>query len=249
MSVEPTVMPQRLRAALGVRQLILDGELAGGERLSEIPLAARLGVSRTPLRLALAELEHEGLLEPAPGGGFAVAWFTLHEARDAIDLRGVLEGTAARLAAERLLDLRELEPLRGCLAGLDELVESDGPAIEDFERYVELNERFHTLLTGLARSRPLEAAIRRVMALPFASPSAFVLPQAALAESHRILYLAQVQHRAILEAIEERQGTRAEALAREHARLARQNLDVVLSDEGAMARLPGGALIRGDVLR
>jgi len=242
-------MPQRLRAALAVRQLILDGGLAGGERLSEIPLAERLGVSRTPLRLALAELQAEGLLEPAPGGGFAVAWFTLHEARDAIDLRGVLEGTAARLAAERLLDLRELDPVRACVEELDELVSSDAPAIEDFERYVELNERFHTMLVRLARSRPLESAVARVMALPFASPSAFVLPQAELPESHRILYVAHVQHRGILEAIEERQGARAEALAREHARIARHNLDLVLASESALARLPGGALIRGDVLR
>jgi GntR family transcriptional regulator, vanillate catabolism transcriptional regulator len=62
-------LPQWLRATLRLRELMLDGELRGGERLSEIPLAAQLGVSRTPMRLALARLEHEGLVEPAPGGG------------------------------------------------------------------------------------------------------------------------------------------------------------------------------------
>jgi GntR family transcriptional regulator, vanillate catabolism transcriptional regulator len=239
-------LPQHLRAALRLRELILEGELAAGDRVSEIPLAERLAVSRTPLRLALAQLAHEGLLEAAPSGGFAVASFTRDEVTDAIDLRGVLEGTAARLAAERLERPGDLEAMHGCVAQLDALVRPDRPAIEAFERYVELNERFHELLLELARSRSLDAAYRRVLALPFASPSAFVLPQAELPESHRVLYVAQTQHRGILEAIEQREGTRAEALAREHARLARHNLDIALSSQRALARLPGARLIAID---
>ena len=122
----------------------------------------------------------------------------------------------------------------------------DRPAIEAFERYVELNERFHTLLLGLARSRALDAAYAGVLALPFASPSAFVLLESELPESHRILYVAHIQHRGMLEAIEHREGARAEALAREHARLARRNLEVVLRSEKALERLPGAALIRSN---
>jgi GntR family transcriptional regulator of vanillate catabolism len=237
-------LSQTLRATLRLRELILEGELRGGERISELPLAAQLGVSRTPLRLALARLEHEGLLEPAPGGGFAVCSFSLADVSDAIDLRGVLEGTAARLAAERFEGPAELEAMHGCVAQLDAVVRPDRPAVEAFERYVELNERFHTLLLGLARSRPLDMAYAGVLALPFASPSAFVVLQAELPESHRILYLAHMQHRGILEAIEHREGSRAEALAREHARLARRNLDVVLGSQRVLERLPGAGLIR-----
>ncbi|NKB16524.1 MAG: FAD-dependent thymidylate synthase [Sphingomonadales bacterium] len=66
------------------------------------------------------------------------------------------------------------------------------------QRYVKLNARFHLLLNKLAKSRALETAIAQVEALPFASPSAFVLAQAELPESHRTLYVAQVQHRGIL---------------------------------------------------
>ena len=244
MSEQGEGLSQTLRATLRLRELILEGRLRGGERISELPLAAQLDVSRTPLRLALARLEHEGLLEPAPGGGFAVCSFTLAEVVDAIDLRGVLEGTAARLAAERLDDPADLEAMHGCVAQLDAVVRPDRPAIEDFERYVELNQRFHTLLLELAANRALDAAYAGVMALPFASPSAFVVAQAELPESHRILYLAHTQHRGILEAIEHREGTRAEALAREHARLARRNLDVVLGSERVLERLPGAGLIR-----
>ncbi|HZC14622.1 MAG TPA: GntR family transcriptional regulator [Thermoleophilaceae bacterium] len=240
---DDTGLPQTLRAKLRLRELILDGGLRGGERLSEQPLAARLGVSRTPLRLALGQLEHEGLLEAVPGGGFAVSTFTLQQVEDAIDLRGLLEGMAARLAAERLEDAAELEAMHGCVAQLDALVRPDRPAIEAFERYVKLNARFHLLLSKLAKSRALETAIAQVEALPFASASAFVLAQAELPESHRILYVAQVQHRGILESIEYGEGSRAEALCREHARLARRNLDVALTSERALDQLPGASLI------
>ena len=240
---DDTAVPQTLRAKLRLRELILEGGLSGAGRLSEQPLAARLGVSRTPLRLALEQLEHEGLLEAVPGGGFAVCTFTLQQVEDAIDLRGVLEGMAARLAAERLEDPAELEAMHGCVAQLDALVRPDRPAIEDFQRYVKLNARFHLLLTKLAKSRAVETALAQVGALPFASPSAFVQVQAELPESHRILYVAQVQHRGILEAIEYGEGYRAEALAREHARLARRNLDVALASERARGQLPGASLI------
>jgi GntR family transcriptional regulator of vanillate catabolism len=224
-------LSQTLRATLRLRELIIEGELRGGEHLAEIPLSQQLGVSRTPLRLALARLEHEGLLEPAARGGFAVCSFTRQDVADAIDLRGVLEGTAARLAAERLEDGAELEAMHGCVARLDALVRPDRPAIDAFERYVELNERFHTLLLQLAKSRTVETAYARVAALPFASPSAFVLMQSELPESHRVLYLAHAHHRGILESIEGREGARAEALAREHARLARHNLEIALASE------------------
>jgi GntR family transcriptional regulator of vanillate catabolism len=163
-------LPQALRAKLRLRELILEGGLRGGERLAELPLASQLGVSRTPLRLALSQLESEGVLEAIPGGGFAVCTFTQQQVADAIDLRGVLEGMAARLAAERLGDSAELEAMQGCVAQLDALVRPDRPAIEAFERYVKLNARFHLLLAKLAKSRALEAAIAHVEALPFASP-------------------------------------------------------------------------------
>src|SRR4051812_6802740 len=119
---------QTLRAALALRELILDGELRPGERVAEIPLSERIGVSRTPLRLALARLEHEGLLNSLSAGGFVVRQFTREEIADAIELRGVLEGTAARLAAERLGDRADVEPLAACAEDMDELVRDVEPA-------------------------------------------------------------------------------------------------------------------------
>src|SRR5437667_11882505 len=106
------VASQTARALILVREMLLRGEVARGERISELPLVARLGMSRTPIRLALERLAHIGLLEAAATGGFLVREFTLAEVRDAIEVRGVLAGTAARLAAERLVESGELARLR-----------------------------------------------------------------------------------------------------------------------------------------
>lgn len=241
--VDEKPVSQTLSAVLGLREMVLDGTLRGGERISEIPLAERLGVSRTPLRLALAQLEHEGLLESVPAGGFAVRLFTRAEVVDAIDLRGLLEGAAARMVAERPREADALEALHGCVAQIERIVAPSRLAVEDFERYVAFNERLHDLLIGLSGSKPLQAAYRRALALPFASPSAFVMVQSRLPESHQILYIAQRQHQALVDAIERGEGARAEALAREHARLARENLDRALGSEQTVAHLPGAGLI------
>jgi GntR family transcriptional regulator of vanillate catabolism len=235
---------QQLKALLRLRELLLSGEFGPGERVAEIPLAARLDVSRTPLRSALVALEHEGLLAILPSGGFVVRDFDPADIADAIELRGVLEGTAARLAAERLSNPKSLAPLREAVEAMEPLVRKTEPSLGDFERYVAANETFHARLLDLAGSKMLRRAMEQAMALPFASPSSFVRIQADLPESREILFLAQAQHCAILAAIEAREGARAEALAREHAQLAKQNLKLALGNADLLATVPGGALIR-----
>src|SRR5918998_2661317 len=132
-----------MKATLGLRELLFSGAFKPGERVPELRLVEELGVSRTPLRIALVTLEHEGLLETLPGGGFVVREFTRADVDDAIELRGVLEGTAARLAAERLDSPRELDELHELSGEMDVLVRD--PSVEAFLSYAELNERFHAL--------------------------------------------------------------------------------------------------------
>jgi GntR family transcriptional regulator of vanillate catabolism len=232
---------QITRALLQLRELILAGEFGPRERLSELRLVARIGVSRTPLRLALQALEHEGLLRALPGGGYAVRAFTKAEISDAIELRGVLEGTAARFAAERGARAAELQALRRINGAIEQLVHRADD--ESFERYVELNRRFHARLVALARSRMLEAALERILSLPFAGPSAFVLTEARLPQSREILVIAHRHHVGLVDAIAARQGARAESLAREHARIALTNLEIVLRHREVLAHVPGASLI------
>jgi len=230
-----------MRALLRLRELIISGAFPPGERMSELRLVDRLGVSRTPLRLALAQLEHEGLLRMLPAGGYVVREFTQADVKDAVELRGVLEGTAARFAAERGASRREIRTLQATCAAIEELVHRAD--YDSFVRYVELNERFHAQMLALARSPMLERTLERIMSLPFAAPSAFVLTEAELPESREILVIAHHQHLALIDAIERREGARAESLMREHARLAMINLHIALGHGEHRGRMPGAALI------
>jgi GntR family transcriptional regulator of vanillate catabolism len=236
-------MSQTLSAQLRLRDLILSGALRPGERLSEPSVAERLGASRTPVRAALARLAEEGLVEAVPAGGFAVKSFTHEEIEDAIDLRGTLEGHAARLAAERGAPRTILAEMKRLIARMEDATR---PPISEagFTDYVATNAEFHERLVDAAGSAVVARQIGRVVALPFASPSGFVLAQAALPAAQQILAVAQEHHRAVVEAIEHREGARAEALMREHARLARRNLEYVLRDGDSLRLVPGGGLIR-----
>jgi GntR family transcriptional regulator of vanillate catabolism len=234
---------QTVRAQLALRDLILSGSLRPGERISELQAVEITSVSRTPVRLALVRLEDEGLLQAIPSGGFMVKAFSERDILDSIELRGTLEGLAARFAAERGASARSLEPLKECLADLDQLVRQDPISVEAFSAYVTMNARFHALLTELSGSAPVIRQIDRVAAMPFASPSAFVMAQSALPEAHNILLIAQEHHRIVVDAIENREGARAEAIMREHARLAVRNLRLALRNRTHLDLLPALALL------
>src|SRR5215510_11562164 len=234
---------QTVKAQMALRDQILAGSLRPGERISELQAVETTGASRTPVRMALVRLEEEGLLEAIPSGGFMVKAFSERDILDSIELRGTLEGLAARFAAERGVSARDLEPLKECLNEIDVLVRQD-ISVEAFSSYVALNARFHALLTELSRSPPLIRQIDRASALPFASPSGFVMAQSALPEAHQILLIAQDHHRIVVDAIENREGARAEAIMREHARLAARNLRLALRNRTHLDLLPALALVR-----
>jgi GntR family transcriptional regulator of vanillate catabolism len=234
---------QTLKAQLELRELVLRGELRPGERVSELQMVERLGVSRTPVRMALVRLQEEGLLESIPSGGFAVKAFSEREVFEAIEIRGTLEGLAARLAAERGVARAEIERAAECLDAIDEILHRNGGEI-DISRYVELNAGFHAIVLDLAGSPALARQIERASALPFASPSALVPVQSRSPESHHILTVAQDQHRCVLLAIERREGSRAEAIMREHARIAHRNLERAFSNQRILDLVPGSALIK-----
>ena len=118
------------------------------------------------------------------------------------------------------------------------------PTIDSFARYLDLNESFHSALIDLAKSPMLRRTLDRVLSLPFASPSATVFARIKLPEAKELLAIAHEHHNAIMDAIENRQGSRAESLAREHARLALRNLEVALADKEVLNSVPGASLIR-----
>jgi len=234
---------QMVKAQLKLREMILAGELPAGVRIAELSLVDKLGVSRTPIRTALMRLEQEGLLDALPNGGYAVRTFSEREVADAIELRGTVEGLTVRLAAERGVAPVVLAEAHRCLRVIDELLRESALDDHAFSRYVVLNREFHELLGELSGSTVMAREMERIASLPFASPSAFVVVQANSPQARDMLIVAQDQHRQVLEAIEQREGARAEAIMREHSRLARRNLhEAVRSPQhGGM---PGVGLIR-----
>ncbi len=234
---------QTERVVLTLRQMVLRGEFRPGERLAELTLVPLLNASRTPVRLALERLAHQGLLDALPSGGFRVRSFTVQDIRDAIEIRGVLEGTAARMAAERLTSPDEVEELRSSVREMEGLYPED---LDRFVSYIELNIVFHHALWRLARSPMLSRALESVSALPFAEPGALVFEGDGgepRRESRRSI-IALEHHRAIAEAIGNREGGRAESLAREHSRMAWRNLELALRDKDKLHQMPGASLIR-----
>ena len=233
----------QVRALLQLREMILAGELVGGMRIAELSIVEKLGVSRTPIRAALMRLAQEGLLEALPSGGYAVRTFSERDVLDAIELRGMLEGMSARLAAERLAPAVVLGEARDCLRQIDAVLNPAALNDESFTRYVELNAKFHTLLSEMAGSSVIARELERVISMPFASPSAFVVAQANSPQARDMLVVAQDQHWQVLSAIEQREGSRAEAIMREHSRLAQRNLHSSLRGHESPA-IPGVRLIR-----
>jgi GntR family transcriptional regulator of vanillate catabolism len=235
---------QTVRAQLMLRELVLGGELEPGVRIPELALVERIGVSRTPIRMALLQLQQEGLLDALPAGGYTVKAFSERDVQDAIELRGTLEGLAARLAAERGAGGAVWADACDAAGRIDDLLAQPELTEQSFAIYVEQNGRFHCALAEMAASDLVQRQIQRACTMPFASPNAFVLQRSTGPRARDVLVIAQDHHRALLDAIRRREGARAEAIAREHARIAQHNLAEVLQSQQALSRMPGAGLIR-----
>lgn len=216
-------MNQQTPVIAQLREMILQGQLQPGERMPEAELAARLGVSRTPIRQALPALAQEGLLVSAGKRGYAVRAFTLEQTLDALRLRAVLEGTAARMLASRGVSPVVLAELKQCLYEGDAIF-AERTLGEDAEsRYAQMNERFHRLIIEAADSPLLSSLIERCNIVPFTGPLSIAFSSASKDRMFDLLFYAHGQHHNIVQAIEQGQGDRAEFLFREHAQTQEQS--------------------------
>jgi DNA-binding GntR family transcriptional regulator len=132
-----------------LKQSIIQGKITAGEWLVESHIAETLGISRTPVREAIHKLEREGLIERQPRGGFTVLGLNRNDIEETFGIRSVLEGYAARLAAEKHKK-EELAPLE--------------KKIEEFQNALErkkmdvlpvINTEFHDMLYALSKSPKL----------------------------------------------------------------------------------------------
>ena len=203
-----------------IREQILNGELKAGERLAEIPLADRLGVSRTPVRHALTLLQAEGLLGVAGVRGYEVKRFSVNDITDAIEVRGALEGLAARTVAEHGITRRLRNTLDECVAGGDAILEADAITSDVDTAFAKLNARFHNAIVGEAGNAALSNAISLNDKLPFAAAASVAWEFTTESQRRRMLLRAQIEHSLIRDALFAGQGARAESLMKEHAHVA-----------------------------
>ena len=198
-----------------LRERILAGDLAPGTALPQIELSERLGISRTPLREAFRVLEHEGLVRISNGNGTVeVGALSAVELTELYELREVMDGLAARLAARNGLPTEVLVELEG---HLDTMENSSIPY--EPTKFTVAHARFHALICescGNSRMNPAPAVVRLTTSAlrpVIANSTRRPLNDAHLAA---VMNEAQRQHRAVFEAIRIRDERRAELAARRH---------------------------------
>ncbi len=232
------------RVLTTLRGMIVRGELEPGERLAEISMSEQLGVSRMPIRMALPMLEQEGLLEKAGKRGYKVREIGADEITGAIEVRGCLEGLAARLIAEQGLDEVSRSALADCLAEGDEIFANGRLDDGDVARYHEMNKKFHQIIVDGCGNAAVRVALACNDNLPFASANSIAVDRDHLPQEFQRLHLAHMQHHIIFEALDAGQGSRADAAMREHANAAMKYVDLFSGIKTAPANfrvIVGGA--------
>lgn len=205
-----------------LRQHLLAGNLPINRRLTESAVAGQLGVSRTPVRQAFQELLAEGLLERR-GKAVWVREFSQRDVADAIEVRAVLEGLAARQAVERGLSDRQILNLDRCLATGDQIL-SAPEGLEWVSDYTQMNIEFHQIIVGASENMAAASALASNAHAPFASPGAVHFDAERFDDEVARLRAGHRQHHQIVKAIKAGSGARVEWLMREHA-LSAQALD------------------------
>lgn len=186
-----------------LRNSIIHGELKPGERLMEVQLAEHLGVSRTPVREAIRKLELEGLVVMVPRKGAYVADVSIKDILDVLEVRSVLEGLAAYLAAERMTE-EELEELELISYHFKRCIENGNT-----EGMIEKDMQFHDRIFRSTRNSKLiqiaQGFQEQVQRFRITYFSEYNKPKDLL-----------IEHQAILEAIANRDAVAAQQVAQQH---------------------------------
>jgi len=193
----------RSRVFHRLREDILSGVYSENEELKEATIGQELGVSRTPVREALRQLELEGLVSIVPNKGAYVNGISAKDIRDIYEIRSYLEGLAARWACERITDA-EIEEIEEIVY----LTEFHAKK-KHSEQIVELDNKFHESIYRASGSKILEHELTTFHHYVERTRKKFLGKEDRAVKSNE-------EHTAILEAIRQRDGDLAEKLAHEH---------------------------------
>lgn len=193
-----------------LRTAILAGEFRPGERMFEVNLSERLKVSRTPIREALKVLAGEGLLDYTPNRGYHVREYSVDDIVQAYEIRAVLEGLAAKRAAQLGLSPEERAIIETALRDGDNLLNKGRLSPNDRNLYGVINTAIHSAIHLAGQSRMLRDMLRQSQQIaPSSHRNVIAFEQPDVRRRHD-------DHHRIYEAILCRDAGRAELLMRDH---------------------------------
>jgi len=204
-------MPLRDIVFNSLREAIIVGELKPGERLMEVQLAEKMGVSRTPVREAIRMLELEGLVKMHPRKGAFVAELTAKDIINVLEIRGTLDGLATSLATERITD-EEIEELKKVQKEFINYIEKG-----DLQGSIEKDVEFHAIIYKAARNEKLIQIAGNLW---------------EQVQRFRVVYIKDFsnaedlirEHNEILEAISERNPEKAQNYAKNHVKVQEEKI-------------------------
>ncbi len=196
-----------------IRDGILSGRYPPGERLREEKLASALGVSRSPIREALRLLQSDGLIVFAPNRGAQVAMWSEQDVDEVLNLRSLVEGYAARLAARRLSP----EHVRKLTDIADEMERAGEGPTPDVDRVASLNAAFHRMIVQASDNARLVSLMNQILGVP-------VEYRTYARHSHQQMARSFAHHRELIRAFETRDEEYASMTMRMHVLAARNAL-------------------------
>jgi GntR family transcriptional regulator of vanillate catabolism len=207
-----------------LREAILNGEFAPGERIQEVPLSQRFQVSRTPVRAALQSLAAAGMLEYSANRGYSVRRLRRGELVTIYDIRAVLEGLACRFVAEHGLGAQDRANFERALEEGDRILREPHAGPREREAYRRVNVTIHETIVRASGSRMLAEMMSMCHNVPMSSNRNIVWNNSsALARRHD-------DHHRIFNAIIRREPGRAELLMREHVHCVKVEIEQRLGD-------------------
>lgn len=203
--------PLSNRVQSAIEQMIMSGELRGGDKVNEISLSERFGTSRGPLREACRALAQEGLLVAIPNRGVFVRELDLREALEVYDVRSALDELMGRLIAERITDT-QVQELYRLIDRMDRAA-----AERDLESYYPANLEFHNCLLAYANNRRLERLYRSLI------KELHLFRRKGLLQSGS-MRISNEEHRQIVQSIDARDPIAAGVGMKSHVLAAKQRL-------------------------
>lgn len=216
----PDRASQADQAYVQLKQLILDGTLPAGAQMLELEAAARLNMSRTPVREAMVRLRQEGIVEIRPRHGMRVLPISAVDMRDIYEIITALEGTAAEGVARRGLTARQIAALQGAVRDMDKALEQ-----HDLHAWAAADERFHLMLVELSGNKRLIQMVAQLWDQAHRARLLTLRLRPTPSDSNR-------EHEALVEAIVQRKPDEARTVHEAHRRRAGKMLVELLERLG-----------------